>query len=440
MKIETLKKSHLKRNIMIGVGVVLIISAVILNLTRAKYRVTESIPLVNGTINYTPYDFKMVAMYQENDNGEYINVDKVPTSGYILNIEQSYCEIDDKKDDNIKIEYINGQINFLGMTIKGTKCFLYFDEISSIGSALLMNYPTQLTRTDFSTTITDTTSKTIYYADTSKGRTYYFAGNPTDNWIKFAGYYWRIVRINEDGTIRIIYNGLTTNLTGNEMHVGTSYFTEGRSRHDVGYMYESEQPHGLKNSSIAKEKVDEWYQNNLIDYTDKIDGNVGFCGDRTPSSDSTTINGTESTGGASTYFPAYIRLRTNKGPTFECMNDSDLYTTSGSTQGNKALTYPIGLITADEVAYAGGVYGLNNDKYYLYSDINYWTISPSYAQCGIYGCSRIMYVSSSNGMGEGGVYQGTTNSYGIRPVINLRSDITISGGDGTASNPYVVAT
>ena len=71
MKFEVLKRSYLKRNIIIGVLGVAIISTVVLNFTRAKYRVTESIPLVNGTINYTPYDFKVIAMYQENDNGEY---------------------------------------------------------------------------------------------------------------------------------------------------------------------------------------------------------------------------------------------------------------------------------------------------------------------------------------------------------------------------------
>ena len=84
MEFQTLKKSHLKRNIIIGVIIVGIISAVVLNFTRAKYRTTQSIPLVNGTINYTPYDLKMVAMYQE-ENGDYESIDIVPTSGYSLN-------------------------------------------------------------------------------------------------------------------------------------------------------------------------------------------------------------------------------------------------------------------------------------------------------------------------------------------------------------------
>ena len=84
MEFQTLKRSHLKRNIIIGVVCIAIISAVVLNFTRAKYRTTQSIPLVNGTINYTPYDLKMVAMYQE-ENGDYESIDIVPTSGYSLN-------------------------------------------------------------------------------------------------------------------------------------------------------------------------------------------------------------------------------------------------------------------------------------------------------------------------------------------------------------------
>ena len=85
MEFQTLKKSHLKRNIIIGILIVGIIGAVGLNFTRAKYRTTESIPLVNGTINYTPYDFKVIAMYQENNNGEYSEIEEMPSSGYIIN-------------------------------------------------------------------------------------------------------------------------------------------------------------------------------------------------------------------------------------------------------------------------------------------------------------------------------------------------------------------
>ena len=434
MPFETLKKSHLKRNVIIGVLVVGIISAVILNFTRAKYRVTQSIPLVNGTINYTPYDFKMIAMYQKDETGEYVSIDKVPTSGYSLNIEQSYCEVNDVKDSNIKIEYTNGKINFLGMTEKGTKCTLYFDEVVAVSDALLANYPTQLTRRSFTSTVTNTTTGTIYYADTSKGRTYYFAGNPTDNWVYFGGFYWRIIRINEDGTIRMIYQGTSANTTGTNTQIQTSAFNSSfRNNMYVGYMYQSNQVHGLTSSSTIKGILDQWYQNNLTSVSDKIDGNVGFCGDREPSTSSSSSNGSGGTGKTVTYYGAYIRLvNSSKNPTFECTNDSDLYTTSGSEDGNKALTYPIGLITADEVAYAGGVNGSSNQSYYLYTDQYYWTMSPfsfSGSAARMFRVTEIGYLD----------YDIVDDSIGVRPVINLKANVQITGGNGSSSSPYVIS-
>ena len=78
MEFEVLKKSHIKRNILIGVVVVAIISAMVLNFTKAKYRVTESIPIVNGTIHYTPYDLKLISMYQESESEKYESIDTIP--------------------------------------------------------------------------------------------------------------------------------------------------------------------------------------------------------------------------------------------------------------------------------------------------------------------------------------------------------------------------
>lgn len=104
MKIEKLKRSHVKRNIIIGVVVIAIISTIVLNFTRAKYRVTQSIPLVNGTINYKPYDFKVIAMYQEKDNGSYEEIEEMPNNGYVINEDKSYCTIDGiNKDNNAKL-------------------------------------------------------------------------------------------------------------------------------------------------------------------------------------------------------------------------------------------------------------------------------------------------------------------------------------------------
>ena len=353
MELQKLKQNHVKRNILIGVVTVLIISAVILNFTKAKYRTTQSIPLVNGTINYSLADLNIVSLYIDGVETEELDSSKE----YTLDTTKSTCTYKDGSTiNNLTLNYNTEtkELQISPFTTKGTKCTLYFNEyVEPVRDVLLANYPKQLTRTDFSTTVTETTTGTIYYEDTSKGRTYYFAGNPTDNWVSFGGFYWRIIRINEDGTIRMIYQGTGANTTGTGTQIGTSDFNSSYNNNMyVGYMYQSNQVHGLTSSSTIKGILDNWYRDNLAtNYGDKIDGNAGFCGDRQPSTSDTTSNGSGGTGTTVTYYGAYIRLITNKAPSFECINNSDLYTTSGSSQGNGALTYPIGLITADEIAY-----------------------------------------------------------------------------------------
>ena len=274
---------------------------------------------------------------------------------YTLDTTQSTCTYKDGTEiPNLTISYdsATGGLSISPYTTKGTKCTLYFNEQVFVRDTLLANYPTQLTRNDFSTTVTNTTTGTIYYADTSKGRTYYFAGNPTDNWVRWAGFYWRIIRINEDGTIRMIYQGTSANTTGSNTQIQTSAFNNSSydSNAGVGFKYTTNNVHGTGTNSTMLGVLNTWYQNNLASYADDLDGNAGFCGDREPSTSSSSSNGSGGTGTTTTYYGAYIRLITNKAPSFECASDSDLYTTSGSEEGNGALTYPIGLITADEVA------------------------------------------------------------------------------------------
>jgi len=176
-----------------------------------------------------------------------------------------------------------------------------------------------------------------------------------------------------------------------------------------------------------------WYTNNLASYESKIDANAGFCNDREPSTSNTISNGSGGTGTTATYYGAYIRFipggswGTTQTPTFKCKNSGDLFTKSGSSKGNKSLTNPIGLITADEVLYAGGFGGKSNSSYYLYTGQNYWTLSPSNYGAGVF------LVNSNGLLGSHNV----TDAFGVRPVINLKADTTMTG-KGTASDPYVV--
>ena len=435
IEFETIKSHKNRLYFLCGIVCVVVLLVVfVVTRSHAKYRTTESIPLINGTINYTPYDLKMVAMYQE-ENGDYKSIDTVPTSGYTLNEEKSYCEVNDNKDNNITIEYQNGRINFLGMTKKGTKCYLYFDEYVSAKDTILANSKVNSGTPNFSQIAT--ANEGVYKTQDDWGDSYYFRGSVNNNWVKFAGYYWRIIRINGDGSIRLIYNGTSTATTGTNTQISTSAFNNSYNNNMyVGYMYTSGQVHGLGSSSTIKGELDSWYQTNITNkgYGNKVSTEVGFCGDREPSTSASSSNGSGGTGTTTTYYGASIRLDINKTPTLKCKNSSDLYTINGSSKGNKALTNPVGLITADEVAMAGGVYGQINQNYYLYTNQIYWTMSPYYFSIG--SSSSWASVSVVNSIGNLG-YNCVDNSRGVRPVINIASDVEITGS-GTSSDPYVV--
>ena len=445
MKIETLKKSHLKRNIIIGVIVVLIISAIILNFTRAKYRTTQSIPLVNGTINYSLADLNIVAITVDGES-----VDTIPDGNYELT-ENSYCTVNGEEDSSISISYDSNTktLNVIPFTTKGTKCYLDFvtsttKKVDTILGTIEVNLDTP----DFSKTSCTNGSNDgsncgeetvgIYEETTSKGTTYYYRGDVENNYLVFANKYWRIIRINEDGTVRIIYSGEKSEVDAagketvlangyNDSSTGytqtqTSVFKSSYNRSEyVGYTYtQNLQRPSTQNGGTAstiKGILDSWYSNNLQSYDNKIasGGSAGFCNDREMASGYTWNSMPIST----IYYAAYERIWTNRRPSYECSNTNDMYTTK------------IGLITADEVVYAGGRGGTNNYGYYLYTGNYYWTMSPYYYP------NAYVFIVSSNGQLGGNCVD---NTWGVRPVINLRSDITISGGDGTASNPYVVAT
>ena len=443
MKFEVLKRSHLKRNINIGLFAVAIISATVLNFTQAKYRVTESIPLINGTIHYTPYDLNLVAMYQQDETGEYISIDTVPTSGYTLNESESYCEINDTKDNTITIEYQDGKVNFLGLTKKGTKCYLYFDvslcpEGANGCNTILAGKDIQ-DRTSFSSVLTTNTNGIIYQEETSDGTTYYFAGDTDENWVSFAGYYWQIIRINEDESVRLIYAGTSPSMGNTDDQISASAFNNTVSDNaHIGYMFGSlnasnyNLTHSNINSSTIKAVIDNWYQKNILNanYDRYINTEAGFCGDRTPYvyRSGLYISG-GGTGTIATYYGAFVRLNINKIPTFECNSSNDLYTVDESSKG---LTYPVGLITADEVVYAGGTYKQTNNSFYLNTDSTYWTLSP-FEYDG--DSSRIFYVSE----GYLNDWHGSYDAFGVRPVINLDAGVTIKSGNGTANSPYKIS-
>ena len=342
-------------------------------------------------------------------------VDKETTYEYTMEI--TFHETNADQNHNME-KVINGSIEV---------------EFGMVGSEyILSHYDTILTRNNFSTTVTETTTGTIYKSlDESQyddfGEVYYFAGNPTDNWVHFGGFYWRIIRINGNGSIRMIYSGSDATgpvTTGTDTQIGTSAFNSlYKDSSYVGYRYTIGSTHGVDNPSTIQEVIDTWYKTNIEnqEFEDYLNNGTGFCGDRAITY----------TSGGLIYYGAHTRLTTDKNPSFKCKEiGSDLYTTIMSDDGNKSLMYPVALITADEVAYAGAIVGNFNIYNYLYNGLDYWTITPDFYNSG----SVVFRVRSIGGLSDTGA---TYNDFGIRPVINLKSDVQITGS-GTISDPFKI--
>ncbi len=222
------------------------------------------------------------------------------------------------------------------------------------------------------------------YSNQSDGTTYYFRGNVINNYVSFAGLTWRIVRINEDNTIRLILN--------NPIDTTNYVFNGGCSRLDAMYY----------SNSLIKPTLDTWYDNAIGSnntYASKIANGQYFC-------------------------ESMMGNRTN--PDFSCVSD----------QNNHGLldnTYKVGLITYDELMFAGGYLDKNNTSYYLYGNYTWWSMSPY-----VYDYYAYTWHVLENGNVHHQNYSGYTCAGNrLRPVINLKSTVTVTG-TGTSADPYVV--
>ena len=410
MNFEVLKRSHVKRNILIGVIIVLILSAIILTFTRAKYKITKSLPLVNGTINYELSDFNLIGAYIQTEGDNYTQVDEIPTSGYEFNSEKSYCTVNDE-NINVTLSYDmeTQNLTITPLTTKGTKCYLYFDEKLSAGDTILAsgNAPT---------------GQTTDWTNNGQGVTYYYTGANPNNWVQFGEFWWRIIRINGDGSIRMIYQGTSANTTGTGTQIGTSAFNSSYNRsYYVGLVHDGSSQHGYGQPSTIMTTLNNWYNSNLASYEeDYIDTGAGFCSDRNLQSGSWSATGSHN-------YAAYGRLY-NKGSESASLQCSDVDILS---QDNGRLPNPIGLVTADEAALAGVTWN-NQKESYLNTGQTYWTMSPfdffsGYAD---------VFSVTLNGILASGVVDWTVP--GVRPVINLKADTPILSGDGSSETPFVI--
>ncbi len=286
-----------------------------------------------------------------------------------------------------------------------------------------------------------TTDEGIWETLDDYGTTYYFRGAVENNYVKFAGYYWRIIRINGDGSIRMIYDGTVAHANGEistDRQIGTSAFNENYNDNAyVGYMYGTpgsstyEETHANINDSTIKTVVDNWYKTNIVDkgYNDKI-ADVIYCNNRSLYLDDPAYPG-HGNGISMTKYNSYFRYSNDYAVTMKCQQlNQDGMSTISATKGNKALTYSVGLITVDEAVLAGALAEKNNHSFYLYTGYVYWGMMAESFD-GSYAYVRLI---NSDGMESFGY---ANIAYGVRPVISLKPSVELTG-TGTMSNPYQV--
>ena len=291
---------------------------------------------------------------------------------------------------------------------------------------LLSDNPTIKTRTNLAGVYQSNNTKTLYKIQENGTDVYYFSGNAQNNWVKFGDFYWRIIRTNADGSIRLLYHGTSTDSTSAYITVdnnsSTCYYKD-----TSGNCLYNNKNYVNYSTSYVKKILEKWYQDNLKNkYDNFVSTSAIYCNDTSEPS-------------TSGQFGSYTRLITNKTPTYDCSGDN-VY-----TKDNGKLNYPIGLISVDEVSYAGGISAKNSTAYFYYNSTNsqssvndnwWWTMSPYMWNNGIAFQFIISGTSDSGQIGGNGI----TGTYAVRPVLSIKGTNAWKSGDGSSSNPYEIVT
>ena len=428
MNFEVLKRSNLKKNIIIGMVIVLILSAVILNFTKAKYKTTASIPLVNGTINYDLSDLNLIGVYIQ-EGEEYIQTNEIPSSGYEFNDDKSYCTVNNERDDTITLSFdiTTQNLTVTPLTKKGTKCYLYFDEASSA--------------TDVIEDIYEENQGMLAYDGTVDNNLRYIGADP-NNYVLFNNELWRIIGVfneNSHGVsgqklVKIIRNESIGSFSWDNKVIGTGSSTSSYGSNDwsdsalqlvlnEGAYWNRTNGTCPKGQNGATTNCD-FSANGLTDeaksmietVTWKLGGS-STLNDVTASMFYERERGTTVYSGRPTTWQGKIAL----------MYPSDYgYATSGGSTRNREACLAKELYNWESSSYSD----CKNNDWLLDSSTTQWTLTPypstSYR---VFNVTDTGYVNYS---------RYASLSIGVRPSVYLTSNVSISGGDGTMNNPYIL--
>ena len=357
----------------------------------------------------------------------------------------------------IEFKYANDesvdQSDDMGRKLSGT-LFITEGTEPTLLSQILKDNPTRSTRSnnnngtnDFATPLTATTTGTLFTSTESitgitdsPKEVYYYAGNTTNNWVKFAGLYWRIIRTNHDSSIRLLYVGTSHDTT--DGNIGTSKFNiSDNSPKYAGYKYgEDTSLDTIRNNttdSTIKTFIDSWYETNLTNYTKYLSTSAVYCNDR-----SLGTGQTYSVSSGFNFAPYYRMDPATKAakanPSYNCTDIRDAFSVDNTSA---KLDYPVSLMTADEIAFAGGVaYQEMNTPYawFISNSVGtqvssfWWSLSPNYWYYGF------AFVWRWNPVNAYLVNDEVDYISAVRPAISLKSCIKYSTSDGTSESPYEI--
>ena len=281
-----------------------------------------------------------------------------------------------------------------GTTLQGFAKMIYDD------NTLIQD---ELTEAQLKTIDTVDHTGSIYQSTlTNSGNpTYYFRGKVDNNYVKFANMDWRIVRINEDGTIRIILDD----------SIDTNTYKFNTSTKDIINAYYS----STNQDNSAMKILNDWYDANLIDYNSQIAKAMYYCE-------------AAKVGASGTNYGATITLYNQYTPTFTCEDDIN-----ETNIPHSVLNLKIGLLSYDELVYAGAYPGKSNTTFYLYKNFNWWTMSPAGKRH-----DNLAYVWSCDDNNTNPDWNSVDKSYRYRPVINLKADTTATKQVIDGKTYYVV--
>ena len=329
--------------------------------------------------------------------------------------------------------------------------------VSNLAKVILANNEVKAPLTTPGAAISTADEALLASAEDDYGTSYYFRGAVTNNYVEFANKCWRIVRVSGDGSVKLILHNDNPTGAANPCdavnnsasaafarYSGETYKSAFNEKTDdnayLGFMYgaagatDYASIHANTNKSTILTNLETWYNNNISDYADKIADTV-WCNDKTIVKD-TTYNPLSYGGNATglgfginkTWYGAAQRLLSTSGsaggtgPSLKCNGDLS------------KINSKVGLITADELAFAGYAYGLENSTTYLQENATdtYWcSLSPGLFN-GSY--ALVWYIIGSSG-DFAHVYVFYTS--GVRPSISLKSTTNVTG-NGTSEDPYVV--